>query len=71
MKEKLFIQTVLALFSLAAASTSALAAAEETEAQLRTQAKVSKFDAEKTALGKVPNGSVESAELERAERPQK
>ena len=55
----------MAAFSLAAVTTSALAAAEETEAQLRTQAKVSKSDAEKTALGKVPNGSVESAELEK------
>jgi uncharacterized membrane protein YkoI len=65
MKGKLCIQTVVAAFSLAAVTTSALAAAEETEAQLRTQAKVSKSDAEKTALGKVPNGSVESAQLEK------
>jgi uncharacterized membrane protein YkoI len=55
----------VAAFSLPAVTTSALAAAEATEAQLRTQAKVSKSDAEKTALGKVPNGSVESAELEK------
>lgn len=55
----------MAAFSVAAAATSALAAAEETGAQLRTQAKVSKSDAKKTALGKVPNGSVESAELEK------
>jgi uncharacterized membrane protein YkoI len=55
----------VAAFSVAAAATSALAAAEETGAQLRTQAKVSKSDAKKTALGKVPNGSVESAELEK------
>src|SRR3981081_774982 len=65
MKGKLSIQTVVAAFSLAAVTTSALAAAEETGAQLRTQAKVSKSDAQKTALEKVPDGRVESAELEK------
>jgi hypothetical protein len=35
------------------------------EAQLMKQAKVSKAQAEKTALGKVPNGVIKSAELER------
>ena len=65
MKGKLCIQTVVAAFSLAAVTTSALAAGEETGAQLRTQAKVSKSDAEKTALEKVPDGRVESAELEK------
>ena len=35
------------------------------EAQLMKEAKVSKAQAEKTALGKVPNGVIKSAELER------
>ena len=65
MKGKLSGQTFVAAFSLAAVTTSELAAAEETAAQLRTQAKVSKSDAQKTALEKVLNGRVESAELEK------
>jgi hypothetical protein len=47
MKGKLSIQTFVTAFSLAAVTASALAAAEETGAQLRTQAKVSKSDARK------------------------
>ena len=65
MKGKLSSQTFVAAFFLAAVTASALAPAEETEAQLRTQAKVSKSDAQKTALEKVLNGRVESAELEK------
>jgi uncharacterized membrane protein YkoI len=68
MKGKLSIQTFLAAFALVAVTTSALAAAEETGAPLCTQAKVSKSEAEKTALEKVPDGSVESGELEKENR---
>jgi uncharacterized membrane protein YkoI len=35
------------------------------EAQLETQAKITKADAEKTALAKVPNGTVKEAEIEK------
>ena len=58
-------QTVVAAFALVAATTSGLVAAEETEAHLLTEALVSKSDAEKTALEKVPDGRVKSAELEK------
>ncbi|PZR77143.1 MAG: peptidase, partial [Chthoniobacterales bacterium] len=40
-------------------------AAEETEAQLQAQAKITKADAEKTALAKVPNGTISASELEK------
>ena len=65
MKRNLSIQTVVAAFALVAMTTSGLVAAEETGAQLLTQALVSKADAQKTALEKVPDGKVECAELER------
>ncbi len=39
-------------------------AAEPTEASLLAQTRVSKADAEKIALAKVPSGTVKSAELE-------
>ena len=55
----------MAAFALAAVTTSGLVAAEETKAHLLTEALVSKSDAEKTALEKVPDGRVESAELEK------
>ena len=58
-------QTVVAAFALVAATTSGLVAAEETEAHILTEALVSKSDAEKTALEKVPDGRVKSAELEK------
>ncbi|MDB5956510.1 PepSY domain-containing protein [Ramlibacter sp.] len=40
-------------------------AAEPSQAELAAQARVSHADAEKTALAKVPQGVVKSAELER------
>jgi uncharacterized membrane protein YkoI len=40
-------------------------AAEPSQAQLKAEAKISEADAEKTALAKVPNATVTSAELER------
>jgi hypothetical protein len=45
-------------------SSVALAAPTD-EAALMKQAKVSKTDAEKTALAKVPNGTIKSEEIER------
>jgi uncharacterized membrane protein YkoI len=38
---------------------------EESEAQLMSQAKVTRADAERTALAKVPGGTVKSGELEK------
>ena len=55
----------MAAFALVTVTTSGGVAAEETEAQLLTQGMVSKADAQKTALEKVPDGRVESAELEK------
>jgi uncharacterized membrane protein YkoI len=43
---------------------SGMASADETQATLRAQAKITQADAEKTALAKVPGGKIESAELE-------
>lgn len=60
---KLFQLTVIAL-SAAAFGLSAIAA-EESEAALKAQAKVSEKTAAKIALTKVPNGKIKSAELEK------
>lgn len=56
----------------AAAATATLAVAmtgcmteEKREAKLQSQAKVSREDAEKTALAKVPGGSIKEGELEK------
>jgi uncharacterized membrane protein YkoI len=66
MKTKLLITTVVAAFTLAGLTTSKLLAApKETEAQLQAQAKITKATAEKTALAKVPNGTIKSGELEK------
>ena len=42
-----------------------LGAAKETQAELKTQAKITQAEAEKTALAKVPNGKIKAAELEK------
>lgn len=56
----------LSLVALAGALTFTHAfAAEPSQAQLKAQAKVSQEHATKTALARVPNGKVQSAELER------
>jgi len=65
MKTKDVRRSLLTLGLLAACSASTLVAAEESPAALRAQAKVTQADAEKTALGKVPGGSIKSAELEK------
>jgi uncharacterized membrane protein YkoI len=65
MKTKLTILTVAAAISFSGLTTSMFAATEETQAQLQAEAKVSKADAEKTALGKVPNGTIKESELEK------
>jgi uncharacterized membrane protein YkoI len=49
----------------AAIGLSGAAFAAPTEAELMKEANVSKAQAEKTALAKVPNGAIKSGELER------
>jgi uncharacterized membrane protein YkoI len=44
---------------------SAVSAAEETQAELKAQAKITQEEAAKTALAKVPSGKIKSAELEK------
>ena len=53
--------TVISLTGLAASS----ALAQESEAQLLAEAKITKKDAEKTALAIVPNGTIKDGELEK------
>jgi Peptidase propeptide and YPEB domain len=48
-----------------ALSVFTLRAAEETQAVLKAQAKITQAEAEKTALAKVPDGKVKAAELEK------
>jgi len=47
------------------ASLTACISESAKEANLEAQAKISKADAEKTALAKVPNGTVKEAEIEK------
>ena len=49
----------------AVASLSSSATAADSPAELASEAKVSKHDAEKTALAKVPGGKIKTAELEK------
>ena len=65
MKNKLGSITVATAIALTGLTTSTLLAAEETEAQLQAQAKITKAEAETTALAKVPNGKIQAAELEK------
>ena len=58
------ILTGVAVISLTALAASS-ALAHESEAQLRAEAKVTKNDAEKTALAKVPKGTIKDGELEK------
>jgi uncharacterized membrane protein YkoI len=56
---------LVAALALVGLTTSTLLAAEHTEAQLHAEAKVTKAEAEKTALAKVPNGTISASELEK------
>lgn len=42
-----------------------IATAEETQAELKAQAKITKEEATKTALAKVPHGEIQDSELEK------
>jgi len=66
MKTKHCITSVIAVALLGGSSTFTLGAAEETQAALKAQAKITKPEAEKTALAKVPDGKIKAAaELEK------
>jgi uncharacterized membrane protein YkoI len=55
----------LVFSSIVAFGASVASAAEPSQAQLQSQAKVTEADARTTALAKVPGGTVSSAELEK------
>lgn len=65
MKNKYRIKSVAVALALLGLTNSGLLAAGETDAQLQAEAKISKADAEATALAKVPNGKMKAAELEK------
>jgi uncharacterized membrane protein YkoI len=65
MKTKRLVPSLLTLGLLAAFSAPSLAAAEESEAALKAEAKVTEVEARKTVLAKVPGGSIKSSELEK------
>lgn len=64
--KKTAIPSGLLLAAVTAFSVSSFVlASPNEEAALTKEAKISKADAEKTALAKVPNGSIKSGEIER------
>ena len=65
MKTRDLTRSLLTLGLLAACSASTLAAAEESPTALKAQAKVTEAKAQKTALARVPGGSIKSSELEK------
>jgi uncharacterized membrane protein YkoI len=66
MKTKQHMTAVAVAIALTAQTSSPLLAAQkETEAQLLAQAKITKAQAEKTALAKVSHGKIKSGELEK------
>jgi len=62
MKIKTVVNSILA--AALAVSLTACASSESKQARLEARAKISRADAEKTALTKAPNGTVKEAELE-------
>ncbi len=64
MKKYYQSKTLVAALLFAGLTTSSLFAAGETDAQLLAQAKISKTQAEQIALAKVPNGKIQSEEIE-------
>lgn len=59
------IQLTLTLALVAELGLSTAVAAEESQAALKAQAKITQEEATKTALAKVPEGKIKSAEIER------
>lgn len=64
MKIKNILLTTVAVSALAIGLTACMTEQQE-EAQLVAQAKVSRADAEKSALAKVPGGTIKDGELEK------
>jgi Peptidase propeptide and YPEB domain len=62
---KIIKSLVGSLVLVAALGLSGAAFGDPSEAELLKEAKISKAQAEKTALAKVPNGAIKSGELER------
>jgi uncharacterized membrane protein YkoI len=65
MNRRRHLATVAALAVLSGLGASALCAAEPTQDTLKAEAKVTLDAASKTALAKVPGGTIKSSELER------
>src|SRR5438105_10810699 len=65
MKIKHGMTSLLATALLGGLSAFTVRAAEETQAALKAQAKITQAEAEKTALAKVPDGKIKAAELEK------
>ena len=66
MKTKQFIATLAAAVVLTGLTNASLSAApKETETQLQAQTKITRAEAEKTALARVPHGKIKSGELEK------
>ena len=57
--------SILTLIILGFGFSTALAAPEESQEALKAQAEVTQAQAEKIALGKVPDGNIKSSELEK------
>jgi len=64
MKTKTIVCAVLSVAVLAGGLTACVSEKDQ-EARLQAQAKVSRGDAEKIALAKVPNGTIKEGELEK------
>jgi uncharacterized membrane protein YkoI len=64
MKSKL-LQIALSLVFVIGFTLSVSVAAEESEAELKAQAKITQEEAAKTAIAKVPDGKIKAAELEK------
>ena len=64
MKLKMIICSMLAV-GLVAGGLAGCSTEKEDDAKLAAEAKVSRADAEKTALAKVPNGTIKEGELEK------
>ena len=65
MKTKYCITSLIAVALLRSLSTFTLGAAEESQAALKVQVKITQAEAERTALAKVPGGKIKAAELEK------
>jgi uncharacterized membrane protein YkoI len=65
MKTQPLIRSLLTLGLLAGCTAATLTAAEQSQAALKAEAKVTEIQARQTAMAKVPGGTVKSSELEK------